>query len=159
MILHHLSSIMITWYSSNIRQTRHFSWMSFCRYIWNSLNTASFEMIRTREMMKTMSWLQISMCILMNQHHVCRSSCRAIKKIIVTVIWLHERRAEIMIRRLFSLLRVNIVRMFCQFSSTIIIIILWSSLIHLVFVLKIICRSVWIWLFNTFCFVVIAELD
>ncbi len=95
----------------------------------------------------------------MNQHCVCRSSCRVMKKIIAIIIWLHERKAEIMIRKLFSLFRINIIRIFCQLSSIIIIMILWSSLIYLMFVLKIIYRSVWIWLFNIFCSIMIAKLD
>jgi len=159
MILHYSSSIIITWYSSNIRQTRYFFWMNFCKYIWNSFNIISFRIIRIREMMKTMSQLQISMCTLTNQHCVCRSSCRTMKKIIITIIWLHEKRAEIMIRRLFLLFKINIVRTSYQLSSTIIIIILWSLLIYLTFISKIICRSIWIWFFNIFCFIMIIKLN
>jgi len=81
------------------------------------------------------------------------------KRIIVTVIWLCKRRAEIMIRRLFLLFRINIIRIFYQLLSTAIIIILWSSLIHLIFTSKIICRSVWVWFFNIFYFIMITELD
>ena len=159
MILHHSSLIAIIWYLSNIKQTRCFFWISFCRYVWNSSDIASSEVIRTREMMKTISWLQINVCIFTNQHCVCRSSYRAMKKIITTIIWFCKRRAEIMIRRFFLLSAINIIRMFYQFLSMMIIMILWSLLIHLVFVLKIICRSVWIWLFNTFYFIIIMKLD
>ena len=142
MILYHSSLIMITWYSSNIRWARCFSQISFCRYVWNSSDMTSFRMIRTRKMMKTMSWLQISMCILTDWHHVCKSSCRVMKRIITTVIWFCERKTEIMIKKLFSLFEINITRMFYWFSSMMTIVIFWSLLIHLVFVLKIICRSV-----------------
>ena len=64
-----------------------------------------------------------------------------------------------MIRRFFSLFEINIVRIFCWFSSMITIIIFWSLLIHLMFMLKIICKNVWIWFFNIFCFVVTVKLD